>query len=48
MTDLSAMLAEKGFTCIETDLGKPSPEFASENLAAAMMKSYESGEHCFR
>ncbi|KAF9535868.1 hypothetical protein CPB83DRAFT_901530 [Crepidotus variabilis] len=41
MTTLAAMLAEKGFTCIETNLARPL-ELSSHNDSRRMMEHYES------
>jgi len=42
MTTLPAMLAEKGFTCIQTDLAKP--ETPAKDDSVLLMGAYESGK----
>ncbi|KAF5356047.1 hypothetical protein D9756_003906 [Leucocoprinus leucothites] len=39
MTTLSSMLAEQGFTCLQTDLALPDPQ--TRNNSASMMKWFE-------
>lgn len=41
MSFLASMLAEKGFTCIETNLTVPD---GSQKDSKSMMKDYESGK----